>query len=305
MEDVTDTVFRQIIARHAPPDVFFTEFVNVDGMCSPGREAVIHRLRYTAIERPIVAQVWGLKPENFEHAARDIREMGFDGVDLNMGCSVKKVLKTGACARLIENPGLADEIIRAAREGAGGMPVSVKTRIGYGAVKTEEWCGFLLGHNIAALTVHGRTAKQTYSIPADWREIAKVVTLRDQMRADTAIIGNGDIANVARNNAICDKYGVDGVMIGRGILHDPFAFGKPGTENFSGLSAGEKAVLLREHLVLYKETWEEEKTVHVMKKFVRTYISNFKGATQIRTQLMAADTYEDMLKSLSAITERR
>ncbi len=304
MEDVTDTVFRQMIATYAPPDVFFTEFVNVDGMCSAGRDAVIHRLRYTETERPIVAQIWGLKPENFERAARDIRKMGFDGVDLNMGCSVRKVLKTGACAKLIENTTLAGEIIRATVEGAAEMPVSVKTRIGYTSKKTIEWCGFLLEHNLAALTVHGRIARQTYRTPADWGEIAKVVSLRDHMTVKTAVIGNGDVSCAGEMPDLHSRYRVDGVMIGRAALHNPFVFSTSGGKTFADLPAEKKAAMLKEHLLLHRKTWGDEKNIHELKKLVKTYISNFKGATELRSRLMAANNFDEMIGTIESTREK-
>ncbi len=305
MEDITDTAFRRLVARYARPDVFFTEFVNVDGMCSPGREAVIYRLRHTDVERPLVAQVWGLKPENFEQAARDIREMGFDGVDLNMGCSVKKVVKTGACARLIENPSLADEMIRATVQGAGGMPVSIKTRIGYADRKTLEWAAFLLDHNPAALTVHGRTAWETYSVPADWNEIAKVVSLRNRIGSNTIIIGNGDVTAPEQTLEFSRRYGVDGVMIGRAAFRDPLIFRKPGSAGISDLGPGEKAGMMREHIILHRDIWADECKADVLKKFARTYISNFKGATALRARLMDANSYGEMLEILSLPLENR
>ena len=193
MEDVTDTVFRRIVARNGKPDVFFTEFVNVDGMCSPGREAVVHRLKHTEEERPLVAQVWGLKPENFARAAADIRSMGFDGIDINMGCPVRKIVKTGACSALIDNPPLAGEIIIATMEGAGATPVSIKTRMGFTKRRTEEWSSFLLDLKPAVLTMHARIAKDMSDVPADWQEIGKVVRIRDSMGSNTLIVGNGDV----------------------------------------------------------------------------------------------------------------
>jgi len=298
MEDVTDTVFRQMIARYAPPDVFFTEFVNVDGMCSEGREAVIHRLRYTEAERPIVAQIWGLDPENFEQAAKEIQKMGFDGVDLNMGCSVKKVVKTGACARLIDNPSLADEIVHAARQGAGQMPVSVKTRIGYSYRKTLEWTGFLLEKNLAALIVHGRIARESYSAKADWDEIGKVVSLRNQMKSSTLVVGNGDVTSCEQIGHLASAYGVDGVMIGRGALHDPLVFSKTGGKSISALPVAQKAAMVKEHIMLHRETWRDEKSCNVLKKYFRTYLSGFKGATRLRRCLVSASSYDEMLEIL-------
>jgi tRNA-dihydrouridine synthase len=300
MEDVTDTVFRQLLARWAAPDVFFTEFVNVDGMCSPGREAVIHRLRHTALEHPLVAQIWGLKPENFERAAKEIREMGFDGVDLNMGCPVKKVIKTGACSALIDNPSLANEMILAAKEGAGDMPVSVKTRIGFKKKVTLEWAGFLLEHDLAALIVHGRITKNGAGVPADWTEIGKVVTLRDQMKNETFIIGNGDITAHEQIHLLAKEYGVDGVMIGRGVIHDPLVFRTPGSASFMDLEISDKVALMKEHIILYREIWGDEKNFNIIKKFAKTYITGFDGAARLRACLMDALDHREMLEILES-----
>ena len=295
MEDVTDTVFRRIVSRHGKPDVFFTEFVNVDGMCSPGREAVAHRLRFTEEERPIIAQVWGLKPENYARAADDIRAMGFDGIDINMGCPVKKIVKSGACSALIENPSLAREIIIATREGAGPLPVSVKTRMGFSRKKTEEWSGFLLELEPAALTMHGRIAKDMSDIPADWNEIGKVVSLRDAMGARTVVIGNGDVDSLQRVKQHHEQWRVDGVMIGRGVFHNLFVFrsGEASSE-YADLSIAQKLTFLKKHLVLQQETWGELHNFNVMKKFVKVYVASFGGAAHLRAALMEATDYEEM-----------
>lgn len=299
MEDVTDTVFRQLVAEWGAPDVFFTEFVNVDGMCSAGREAVIHRLRHTVTERPLVAQIWGLRPENFETAARDIAGMGFDGIDINMGCPVKKIIKTGACSALIDNPTLAAEMIRATKEGAGDLPVSVKTRIGFRKRCTLEWAGFLLDHDIAALTVHGRIAKDMSDVPADWDEVGKVVALRNEMGVGTLVIGNGDVESMAQVVDHHRQHGVDGAMVGRGIFHNPFLFAE-GASDFEELPFETKATLLRKHVALYRRTWGDDKNFNVMKKFVKVYIRGFEGASHLRGELMEAASYADMLHLLSS-----
>ncbi len=304
MEDVTDTVFRQLVARLAAPDVFYTEFVNVDGMCSPGRDAVIHRLRHTESERPLVAQIWGLKPENFERAAAEIRDMGFDGVDLNMGCPVKKVIKTGAGSALIDNPSLASEMILAAKQGAGAMPVSVKTRIGYKSKSTLEWAGFLLEHNLAAIVVHGRITKNGAGAPADWAEIGKVVALRDRIGSLTCIVGNGDVKSPEQILKLSEEYGVDGVMIGRGAMRDPFIFRTPGSAGFEELEISGKVTLMKEHAILYRETWGETKNFNNVKKFAKTYITGFDGAAEARNRLMETQGYDDFIDVLESMREK-
>src|SRR3989344_5899284 len=219
MDDVTDTVFRQVVAVVSKPNLFFTEFTNVDGLQSVGREKVLTRLQHQKTERPLIAQIWGLNPENFCKSAQDISKMDFDGIDLNMGCPEHGTVKKGACSALINNPELAAQIIAATKKGAGDLPVSVKTRIGFSEIQTEEWCGFLLKQDIAVLTVHGRTVKEMSKVPAHWDEIGKVVKLRDKMGLKTLIIGNGDVENREDGLKKVQEYGVDGIMIGRGIFH--------------------------------------------------------------------------------------
>ena len=212
MDDVTDTVFRQIIDKCGRPDVFFTEFTNVEGMCSRGRDKVGKRLFFSKIERPIVAQIWGLDPAKFLETAKLIKKMGFDGIDINMGCPEKAVIKRGSCGALINNHPLTKKIILATCEGAGGLPVSVKTRIGVKHIQTEEWAEFLLKLNLDALIIHGRTVAEMSDVPNHWDEIGKVVKLKDAMKVKTLIIGNGDIKS--REDALekYEKYKLDGIL---------------------------------------------------------------------------------------------
>ena len=186
MEDVTDTVFRQTIAHCNPPDVYFTEFVNVGGLAFEQKnpelgQIVSHRLAKLN-EKPLVAQIWGVTPEDYFESAKKIVELGFDGIDINMGCPVKNVIKQGACSALIKNPNLASEIIKATQQGSQNLiPVSVKTRIGFEKIETENWANFLLEHHIQALTIHGRTVKEESKVPCHWDEIGKVVNLNSQI----------------------------------------------------------------------------------------------------------------------------
>jgi tRNA-dihydrouridine synthase len=181
MEDVTDIVFRGMVrkANASMPQVLFTEFTNCDGICSVGQSRVIHRLRYDPSQRPIVAQIWGKTPQNYEETSKLCLELGFDGIDINMGCPEKSVIKQGACSALINNKPLAKEIIEACKRGTNGqIPISVKTRIGFNKIQTDEWISFLLEQDIQALTVHGRTVAGSDE-PANWAEIMKSVEIRD------------------------------------------------------------------------------------------------------------------------------
>ncbi len=299
MEDVTDTVFRQIIVKCGCPDVFFTEFTNVEGMCSRGRDKVGKRFIYTKIEHPIVAQIWGLDPAKFLETAKLIKLRGFDGIDINMGCPEKSVVKKGACAALINNPQLAKEIIMATREGAGGLPISVKTRIGIKDIQTEKWAGFLLGLNLDALTIHGRTAAEMSDVPNHWDEIEKVVRLRDSLKLKTLIIGNGDVESREDAMEKVKKYGVDGVMIGRGIFNNLWIYNK--NIDPAKISYQKKLKLLIEHITLFDKTWGKNKNFSIMKKFYKIYISGMPNASEIRTKLMSFQTAEETLNFLRSL----
>jgi tRNA-dihydrouridine synthase len=302
MEDVTDTVFRQIVVRCGRPQVFFTEFTSTDGMCSAGREAVVHRLQYTEVERPIVAQIWGTVPEHHYEAARQVVAMGFDGIDLNMGCPVKKIVKNGACSALIDNPNLAAEIIRATREGAGPLPVSVKTRCGFRRWRTEDWCGFLLEQKPVVLTIHGRIAKDESKYPADWDEIGKVARLRDRMGSSTLVLGNGDVGSLKEIGAKSLRYGLDGVMVGRGILHYPYLFRDPEPRPWP---EQDRLELLLDHVTLYRDTWGDQKYYGRLKKFYKMYVSSFPEASELRNRMMETESVSEAILRVSHwMTER-
>lgn len=303
MEDVTDTVFRRIITSSAHPDVFFTEFVNTDGMFSEGKDIVSQRLLYTKEERPLIAQVWGIHPESYALASKRIVELGFDGIDINMGCPQKHVVHSGACAALIKNHALTKEIIDATRRGikdAGrSIPFSIKTRIGFSGIATEEWIGFLLSHHLDALTIHGRTAKEMSKVPAHWDEIAKVVRLRDTISPDTVIIGNGDVKSREDGIEKAKESGVDGIMIGRGIFENPWVFEKEQKIH----SVKEHLELLAKHVELFDATWKGKKPFQVIKKYFKIYVRGFDGASEFREKLMACESAEEVRLSIEKASE--
>jgi tRNA-dihydrouridine synthase len=312
MDDVTDTVFRQVIAEIAAPDVFFTEFVNVDGLMSPGRSYLLKKLRFAAKEGRVVAQLWGLNPDNFRAVAAQIadgslaRELGlpdgvnFAGVDLNMGCPAKSEVKNGACAALIcrESWPLAEQIIHAAQEGlAGRLPLSVKTRTGFTEVDMG-WFDFLLGFDLDMLTVHGRTRKQMSKVPADWNLIGRVREMRDAVGTRTLIVGNGDVENRAHGEELAKKYELDGIMIGRGVFHDPFAFSAQSP--WETYTKEQRIALYRHHVELFAGTWRAgERPVQTLNKFCKIYIQSFDGAKDLREKLMAATTTDELVAQLS------
>lgn len=292
MEDVTDVVFRSLVRECGAPDVFFSEFTSTDGMFSPGEHKVVHRLERSPDESPLVAQIWGRNPENYFKASQKLASLGFDGIDINMGCPVEKIIRSGNCSALIEEPDLAAELIAAAKEGAAGLPVSVKTRIGFKVQKTEEWTGFLLEQGIAALTVHGRIAKHLSKYSAKWEEIGKVVALRDSLKVNTTIIGNGDVLTLEEINEKHQEHGVDGVMIGRGIFENLFLF-DPDKTPLRERSIDEKLSLLMRHVELFEEFWKERKPYRVLKKFFKIYATHFAGASDLRMKLVETETSDD------------
>lgn len=299
MDDVTDTVFRQIIADLAPPDLFFTEFVNVEALQSPGREKTLPRLRIdSAKEHPIIAQIWGLNPENFYKAAQDIDGMGYDGIDLNFGCPIKNVVANGACSALIlpENRVRAVEMIQAVREGAPSLPLSVKTRLGYSQVDLT-WHELLLKQKLNALSIHGRTKAQMSKVPADWDKIAEIRQLRDELSPTTKIIGNGDVTNRAHGLELAKKHKLDGIMIGRGVFGDPLVFAK--NSPWADYTKQQKADIYRRHIELFASTWKhDERRLVTLNKFCKIYIQGFDGAKEMRENLMAAQSIDELLELL-------
>lgn len=290
MEDVTDTVFRQILIGCGRPDVFFTEFTNVDGIASAGRDVVARRLLYTKAEHPIIAQIWGMVPENFYKTAKELVDMGYDGIDLNMGCPQHDVIRHGACSALIRNQDLAKEIIQATKEGAGDLPVSVKTRIGFKKIQTEEWIGFLLQQNLPLITVHGRTAAEMSKVSAHWDEIRKAVDLRNKMDKKTLIFGNGDVISLQDAQEKVAAYHVDGVMIGRGVFHNPWLFAgiDPVTQTIK-----QRLALLDQHVSLFEKTWGNTKSFQILKKYFKIYLSDFEGASEMRQKFMETNSYDE------------
>lgn len=298
MDDVTDTVFRQIIADCARPDLFFTEFVNADGLQSPGRDRLLHKLKLAEKEKPVIAQLWGLKPENYYKTTKELIKMGYAGVDINMGCPVKTVVKNGACAALINNRELAGEIIDATKEAAGShFPVSVKTRLGFNTVDLS-WVEYVLSKKLNMLTIHGRTAKQMSKVPADWDLIGQVRELRDSLSPDTLLVGNGDVASRQQAKNLADSFGLDGIMIGRGIFHDPFAFADKSP--WQSWSREQKLELFKNHIQLYMDTYsEKQRKFEALRKFCKVYINGFDGASDFRAKFMETKNPDQALKLMT------
>ena len=296
MDDVTDVVFRRIINDCAPADLYFTEFVNVDGLQSPGRKALLKKLRHDHENYPVVAQLWGKTPENFYKCALEAIEMGFDGIDINMGCPEKSIVNNGCCSAFIkpENRNLACQVIAAVKEAAGDkVPVSVKTRLGFNEVD-YSWHELLLSLNLSMLTIHGRTRKEMSKVPADWEKIQHIRELRDKLSPTTKIVGNGDVENRAHGELLAMKHGLDGIMIGRGVFQDPFCFAAESP--WAGYSREQRLALLRKHVELFAETWTDgERNFETLKKFAKVYVSDFDGAKELREEIMKTHNAPDLL----------
>jgi tRNA-dihydrouridine synthase len=333
MADVTDAAFRRMIAkysRHSKPDgtvahadVMWTEFVAADGLvrATPeGKKKLMADLIYSNEERPIVAQLFTRNPEHMEYAAALCLELGFDGVDINMGCPAGAIIDQGCGAAMIKTPDLAVEVIRAAKRGAktddGGIPVSVKTRLGYHQDTLEDWIPVLLRENLAALTVHARTRKDMSKVPARWERVARVVELRNEISPETKIIGNGDVLSRADGFSKIAESGCDGAMVGRALFGNPWFF-HPTTalplrfktlpthgvslEDISAaddsdakleyVSIPERLRVMVEHSYLFCELLPH-KNFSVMKKHYKAYVNGFPGAVPLRIELMEQDTPE-------------
>ena len=309
MDDVTDTVFRQVVAECAAPDLFFTEFVNVDGLQSPGRPHLLHKLQFAPTEASLVAQLWGLQPANFQAVARQIadgslaRELGlpagcnFVGVDLNMGCPAKSEVQNGACSALIKNRPLAFKIIEATKAGLRGrLPLSVKTRLGFNEVDMG-WIEFLLAQDLDMLTIHGRTRKEMSKVPAHWDLIGEARQLRDRLAPRTLLVGNGDVTSRAQGLALAAIHQLDGIMIGRGVFNDPFVFAAQ--SQWPDYDKTQRLALYRRHVEDFAKTWPRgERHIRTLNKFCKMYVSGFDGARELRDRLMQAVSSGELLELL-------
>jgi len=297
MADVTDAAFRHIICKYGKPDVTWTEFVSADGLSSPGREVLKNNLIYTKAERPIVAQLFSAHPEKMREAAKLVAEMGFDGIDINMGCPDKSIEKQGAGAAMMKNMKVSGEVIQAAKDGIKdakcNIPVSVKTRIGYNKNQINEWIPFLLSQDIEALTIHARTRKEMSLVPARWEHVKEVVEIRNKMGVKTKIIGNGDVESLEQGRKLAKETGCDGIMIGRGIFGNPWLF----SEKIPTIK--EKLKVLVEHTKLFEKILGKHKNFAVMKKHYKAYVNGFDGAKELRVKLMetkSASEVESIIK---------
>ncbi len=294
MADVTDAAFRQIISKYGKPDVMWTEFVSVDGLCSEqGRKKLLIDFWFTQGERPIIAQIFGSKPENFKQVAALIASLGFDGIDINMGCPDRKVEKQKAGAALIKEFELAKEIIKATKEGAPHLPVSVKTRLGYNQV-TQDWLKNLAEADPTAITIHGRTRKEMSLVPAHWDLIAEGAKIIKSVNPKILVFGNGDVESLAEAELKAKEFNVDGVMIGRGIFGNPWLFNRQLTK--SQVPLREQLSVMIEHTILFEKLFKGHKSFDVMKKHYKAYVNGFDGAKELRNELFATKSANEVIE---------
>lgn len=298
MEAVTDVVFRHVIAHAARPDIFFTEFTNASSYASEkGIHSTRGRLTFTRDEQPMVAQIWGSKPDEFAYMTKGLADMGYSGIDINMGCPDKTVVKGGAGSALIRTPELAAELIAAAKQ--GGLPVSVKTRLGYSSTdEWRDWLTHILKQDVVNLTIHLRTRKEMSKVDAHYELIPEIKKLRDEIAPHTLLTINGDIRDRQHGLELAETYSVDGIMIGRGIFTNPFAFELDKKEH----PREELLGLLNFHLDLFDKysTELEPRRFEPLKRFFKIYIRDFPGASELREKLMhtkSTDEVRALIKS--------
>lgn len=293
MDGVTDSVFRRVIKSIGGVDIFVSEFTNVSAFCSEkGRHSTESRLFIAENEGPVIAQIWGNKPEHFRYMSKEIaRSNKFQGIDINLGCPDKSIVRQGSCSALIGQNNIVSDIIESAK--SSGLPISIKTRLGRKIIETEEWFSFLLSQNLSAITVHGRTAKELSKTPAHWDEIAKVVEMRNRLSPQTIIIGNGDVRDREHGEELARQSNVDGIMIGRGVFSNPFAF-----ETTAQIHPKSDYInLLKLHLDTYQNT-ELKGSFSSLKKFFKAYIQGWPGANSLRSKLMECKNPQEVLDIL-------
>lgn len=319
MADVTDPAWRSLVASYGKPDITFTEFVSADGLyhtrepnvgrttsyISDETNPLVRDLQYSEAERPVVMQVFSGKPEMIAYAAQLASELGFDGLDINMGCPDRTIEHQGAGAALIQNPELAQELIRAAQE-AGPLPVSVKTRIGFNTEMLEAWLSALLAAEPSAITLHLRTRKEMSLVRAHWELMSRAVEMRDKLAPALLLMGNGDVQNLEEARARVVETGCDGVMIGRGMFGNPWVFAHKELyrnsvnannlrlEEGEKIGKGEERSIEEKLAVLVElarrfEALTPPKHFAILKKHIKAFVTGFDGASELRARLMEAE----------------
>lgn len=316
MADVTDQAFRYILNKYGKPDVTWTEFVSCDGLMSPGREVLKRDLEYNEIERPIIAQLFTSNIDNIRGAAKLCVDLGFDGIDINMGCPVNVIGKQGAGAKLITMPDIAKSLIKAAQEGAiikddkgnivKQIPISVKTRIGYNKIEYKEWLSKILECNVPVLTVHLRTKKEMSSVPAHYELIKEIQDFVKSISPATILIINGDIKNIDQANDLYFKYKIDGAMIGRGVFGKPWIFNRDNLfVNDIEKDLSKRFEIMLEHTKLFEEKLGDIKPFAIMKKHYKAYVNGFDGAADFRNKLFATNNSKEVEKEINGFLNKK
>jgi len=327
MADVTDAAFRRVITKYGKPDILWTEFVSADGLVSKGREILKSDLIFDKKEKPIIAQLFSSDYDKMRQASAYVASLGFDGIDINMGCPDRSIEKQGSGAAMIKDTEKAKKIIQAVKDGVKdakkNISISVKTRIGYNKNQIKEWIPFLLSCDIDALTVHARTRKEMSKVPARWEHIKEVVEIRDKMGVKTKIIGNGDVLDLAHGFKLAKETGCDGIMIGRGIFGNPWLFSSLRSGriskstnisllgNFSARasrsaqgfpqyapSLQEKLKVLIEHTKTYEKILGKVKNFAIMKKHYKAYLNGFPRSKELRIKLMETNNVKEVEKNI-------
>ncbi len=296
MADVTDASFRRIIAKYGKPDVTWTEFVSADGLASKGIKVLKYDLLYSKKEKPIIVQLFSSNPVKMREASNLCARLGFDGIDINMGCPDRSIEKQGAGASMMKDMKKAGEIIEAVKDGIKDsgkkVSISVKTRIGYNENQINEWIPFLLSFDLDALTIHARTRKEMSLVPARWEHVKEVLEIRNRMGVKTKIIGNGDVESIAHGKRLAKETGCDGVMIGRAVFGNPWIFSH--SEKIP--TTKEKLKVLIEHTKLFEKLLGKVKNFSIMKKHYKAYVNGFDGARELRVKLMETKNSKEVEK---------
>ena len=321
MDGITDAAFRYMTAKYGKPDVIYTEFVNVEGLAR-GAVSMLDHFIFNKIEKPTVAQIYGIETESFYKVALMACYLGFDGIDINMGCPANKVARRNSGAGLIRVPDQAKKIIRTVKQAVKDwvdgitlekadirpkiitalkkmksrsgprklLPVSVKTRTGVDEIIAEEWVRHLLEEEPAVITMHGRTLKQMYSGESNWEVLGKVAKI--VKKTDTLFLGNGDVQSIVDAHEKIKKYGVDGVLVGRATCGNPWFF-----------SGHEPTIKDRFKAALdHARCFEEMSMKHAffaMRKHLAWYCKGFDGARDLRKELMQTNNSEKVEEILS------
>lgn len=312
MDGVTDAAMRYMTAKYGHPDVMFTEFVSVDALhyaSAERRERLLKTFMRAQDVAPLqnrpyeIAQVFGHTPELFVEAATLVERLGFDGIDINMGCPAHKVEELGSGAGLIRTPKIAQEIVRVVK-GATKLPVSVKTRIGVDHDVAEEWMETLMEVEPAMISLHGRTLRQLYQGTADWETIARAARVVHEHGGQ--ILGNGDIASVADGLARVEQYEVDGFLIGRAAEGNPAIFkSQISNDKFSNWEQLRKQKLewIREHARIFEkinkptvQQTNDNRWFLPVRKHLAWYAHGFPGAVELRAKLVQANSVEEVEK---------